>query len=293
MERTTWLTTQTSQQPRALPDAAAGRRPGLSGLAGLAQGFAPITLKQMDAVALLNRTDTKFMLSNAQLLQALEAVQPGYRILAVAGQRLNHYRTLYFDTPDFELYHLHVNGRADRYKVRSREYTDSRESFLEVKHKTCKGRTIKTRILTPQPLVEMTLAAESWLHGVFPYDSRALEPVLWNTFMRITLVSKQHCERVTLDVDLAFYNESGMARLDGIAVAEVKMDAHGCASPFLAQMRTQRVHPRGFSKYVMGVSMLYERVKKNALKPKLLWIEKMNTAAQPESEKGGYPKRAV
>ncbi len=110
--------------------------------------YAPISLKEMDAVALLNRTDTKFVLSTDQLLQALAALQHDYRILSVAGQRLNHYRTLYFDTPNFDLYNLHVNERSDRYKVRSREYTDSRRSFLEVKHKTNKGRTIKERIST-------------------------------------------------------------------------------------------------------------------------------------------------
>ncbi len=64
------------------------------------------------------------------------------------GKRLNHYRTLYFDTPDFELYLLHVNGRADRYKVRSREYTDTHLSYLEVKHRTPKDRTIKERLST-------------------------------------------------------------------------------------------------------------------------------------------------
>jgi hypothetical protein len=248
----------------------------ISRLSGLVHAFAPISLKQMDAVALLNRTDTKFILTNGQLLEALTAVQADYHILSVNGQRLNHYRTLYFDTPGFALYHLHVNGRADCYKVRSREYTDSRESFLEVKHKTCKGRTIKSRIATPRPLVEMDPVAAGWLHGVYPYDSRVLDPVLWNTFNRITLVSKQQCERVTLDVDLSFYTDYGTARLDGLAVAEVKMDLHGCRSPFLAQMRAQHISPRGFSKYVMGVSMLYQGVKKNALKPKLLWIEKLN-----------------
>ena len=99
-----------------------------AGLAALVQKFAPITLKEMDAVALLNRIDTKFVLTNRQLLDALAAVQQDYRVLSVNGQRLNHYRTLYFDTPDFDLYRLHVNGRADRYKVRTREYTDSSEA---------------------------------------------------------------------------------------------------------------------------------------------------------------------
>jgi hypothetical protein len=284
MDRTTWMqtTTQTEArlQPWNLPPVTArGWYTSPPGLVALTQDFDPISLKQMDSVALLNRTDTKFVMSTTQLLTALAALRQDYTMLAVYGQRLNHYRTLYFDAPDFELYNLHVNGRANSYKVRSREYTDSRQSFLEVKHKTNKGRTIKDRISTPQPVIQMTLEAENWLHGVFPFDSRMLEPKMWNTFTRMTLVSKQHCERVTLDVDLTFYSKDKVLQMGRIAIAEVKMDACSLASPFLAQMRLQKIRPQGFSKYCVGVAMLYEQVKKNAIKPKLLWLEKMNRGA--------------
>jgi hypothetical protein len=279
MNQTTWMKTMTQERPQpqtwALPETARVWYTNPSRLETLAEGFDPISLKDMDSVALLNRIDTKFVMTSAQLLNALAAVQKDYRVLSVQGQRLNHYRTLYFDTPNFELYNLHVNGRADRYKVRSREYTDTHLSFLEVKHKTPKDRTIKDRIPTAQPVVQMNREAENWLHGVLPYDSRKLQPKLWNTFTRITLVSKQHCERVTLDVDLTFYAASKVVRLDGIAIAEVKMDSGNRASPFLAQMHAQRIHPQGFSKYCIGVSLLYEQVKKNTLKPQILWIEKM------------------
>ncbi|MFZ6026306.1 MAG: polyphosphate polymerase domain-containing protein [Chloroflexota bacterium] len=244
-------------------------------LESVTAGYGPISLQQMDAVALLDRTDTKFVMSVEQLLKALATLRPDYRMLSIHGQRLSHYRTLYFDTADFALYHAHVNGRAERYKVRSREYIDSSLSFLEVKHKTRKGRTIKDRIRTDQPVMQITADSGRWLHRVFPLDGGTLEAKLWNTFTRITLVSKQYCERVTLDLDIAFHTEQRTARLNGVAIAEVKMDASGQDSPFLAQMRAQRLRPRGFSKYCMGVSLLYDGVKKNAIKPKALWVEKI------------------
>ncbi len=131
-------------------------------LDSLTRRFTPITLQEMDAVMLLDRTDTKFVLSTAQLLQALAAVQHDYRMLAVQGIRLNRYRTLYFDTADFALYHLHVNDRAERYKVRSREYTDSGLSFLEVKHKTRKDRTVKDRVPTARQVTQLSAAAAGW-----------------------------------------------------------------------------------------------------------------------------------
>jgi hypothetical protein len=280
MNQTPWMTTttldRTRRQPWTLPEIPRDLNPHPNGLTRQADAFSTISLNEMDSVALQNRTDTKFLMTGEQLLTALSAVQQDYRILSVAGQKLNHYRTVYFDTPDFELFNLHVNGRADCYKVRSREYTDSSQSFLEVKHKTRKDRTIKDRLSTPRPIIQLNLEAESWLHEVYPYSCRDLEPKLWNTFTRITLVCKHDCERVTLDVDLGFFIVNQSVWLDNIAVAEVKMDSGNQSSPFLAAMRTQRILPRGFSKYCIGVSMLYDRVKKNSLKPKLLWIEKMS-----------------
>ncbi len=253
-----------------------------SRLEQVANEFSPISLAEMDAVALLDRIDTKFVLSEEQLVKTLAALRYDYRILAVQGQRLNHYRTLYFDTDTFDLYHLHVNDRGDRYKVRSREYTDSNISFLEVKHKTSKDRTIKERFSTHQPLVNINFEAENWLGNIFPYNSRELEAKLWNTFTRITLVNRKQCERVTLDVDLAFYTAQKQTRLNGIAVAEVKLNDRYQASPFLAQMRSQHIRPQGFSKYCIGVSLLYEQVKKNALKPRLLAIKKINQGVYDE-----------
>jgi hypothetical protein len=63
--------------------------------------------------------------------------------------------------------------------------------------------------------------------------------------------------------------------LERVAVAELKMEADRRDSPFLAQMRNQRIRPQGFSKYCIGVSLLYGQVKKNSLKPKLLRLEKL------------------
>lgn len=246
-----------------------------AGLAEAAAEFQPIGLKEMDAVALLNRVDVKYVLTTRDLLSAVRAVKKDYRILSVKGHRLNHYRTLYFDTPEFDLYSLHVNERADRYKVRSREYTDSNLSFLEVKHHTPLDRTIKNRIPTPAQVTEMNGEALEWLEGVFPYNGRALEPRLWNTFTRLTLVSRECCERVTVDVDLAFYAGGRMVRMGGLAVAEVKTEQAGVGSAFTRQLRSLRIRPGSISKYCIGVASLYCGVKKNALKPKLLSMQKL------------------
>lgn len=279
MNGTAWIPNQTLTQPEidtwSLPGRACEWYCKASPLEAMAEDFDTITLQEMDAVALLNRTDTKFLMSASQMLNVLPMLQNDYHMLSLPGHRLSRYRTLYFDTPDFTLYDLHVNDRGERYKVRSREYVDSKQSFLEVKHKTRKDRTIKERVQTAQPVVAMTPQARNWLQGIFPYNSGILEPKLMNTFTRITLVNHAACERVTLDIDIVFFTAAGSVCLDGIAVGEVKRDALDCKSPFLEQMRAHRIHPYGFSKYCAGVALLYDEVKKNVMKPRLLRIGKI------------------
>lgn len=266
-------------QPWVLPKTAWGLYPTPRGLERLANQMRPISLEEMDGVALMDRVDTKYMMSADQLLWALAAVKDEYRILSVDNQRLHHYRTLYFDTADFKLYQSHVNERAERYKVRSREYLESDLSFLEVKHRNRKDRTIKERIPTELPLVQINPSVESWLQAMLPFNPHQLEAKLWNTFTRITLVNARCCERVTLDVNLAFYNSQQVAQLEGLAVAEVKSDSSNQNSAFAAQMRNQRIHPSGFSKYCIGAALLYADVKKNVLKAKLMKLEKIRRGA--------------
>ena len=148
---------QENWHPRILPETIWRWDINEDKLGDLAEEYSPINLDEMEMVSLLNRKDTKFLMSTHQLLNSMRSLQDDYRILSINGKRLNHYRSLYFDTPDFRLYNMHVNGRADRYKVRSREYTDSQLSFLEVKHKTNKDRTIKDRLATTRLVVQLDM----------------------------------------------------------------------------------------------------------------------------------------
>jgi hypothetical protein len=237
--------------------------------------FDPISLKEMDDVALLDRTDTKYVLQTGQLQQALAQLTDRYRVLTIKGNRLNHYQTVYFDTPDFDLYNRHHDGSHSRYKVRAREYVDSHLAFLEVKFKTNKNRTIKNRMQTPDVVTAFDQGTANFVHDHYPDDPAMLEPKLWNQFVRITLVSKSNLERLTLDVNLEFQRDQGQVGLPGIAIAEVKQDGFNMQSDFIRQMRGMGVRPSGFSKYCMGVASLYDEVKKNNFKPRMLQVGKL------------------
>ena len=225
--------------------------------------FDPISLVELNKVALLDRVEVKYVMPVHVLASILEQVRPAYSVLDIAGQRRNHYRTLYYDTPDFAMFRRHHMGAGDRYKVRARQYVESQFAFLEIKHKTNKKRTVKSRIPTPDLVTHLAGDSEDFLHSHSPYVAGDLEPKLWNTYTRITLASKSACERVTLDIDLGFTWRRQQTNLPGLAIAEVKQEAHAARSDFVALMRRHGIRKTAFSKYCLGISLVYPHIKHN------------------------------
>lgn len=237
--------------------------------------FAPISLAQMGAFALQDRTDTKFVLSQRQLYEALAGLSGQYRVLDIGGVRLNRYRTLYFDTADLALFQQHHASRRHRYKVRSRCYVDSRLSFLEVKRKLKGERTLKSRMPTAGLLTRLTPQAGAFLNDWLPFAPCALRPTLWDEYTRITLVGES--ERLTLDLNLRFLHPGVdlAAGLPGVAIAEVKQHRLDRNSDFIRQMRALGIRPISFSKYCAGVILLYEGVKYNRFKAKMRIVDRV------------------
>jgi hypothetical protein len=249
--------------------------PGPSWRSDLLQRFDAIHLSEMEHVALLRRTDTKYLMSERQLARALAHLTDRYWVLEVDGRRLQRYQTLYFDTENLALYRQHHDGRRSRYKVRERAYVDSDLVFWEIKQKVNDNRTIKSRIRTRELNAQITRDAEPFLHAHYPYPVAALEPTIYNTFQRITLVSKRSVERITVDVSLRLLWNDAWVSLDGLVIAEVKQDGFSMDSAFVGEMRALGVRPTSFSKYCTGVSMLCPEIKHNRFKPQLRRIDQL------------------
>jgi hypothetical protein len=240
----------------------------------LVGGYESVGLEAAASAALMRRTDTKFLLSLEEAGAALAALAGDYFVLEVAGRRVRRYRSLYFDTEDLALYRQHHAGRPFRAKVRSREYVETRQPFLELKRRTKRGVTLKERRPTPALLTSIDGAAGGMLSGL-PGGALSLRPVLWNSFSRITLVGRGRRERVTLDLDLCFRGGGRDAALPGVAVAEVKTEGAGRESPFRRRMRELGVRPTAFSKYCVGVVLLLEGAPRNRFKPVMLRIARI------------------
>lgn len=269
---------ETMEAPRFIeaPQASTGWADLEPSLPRLLHRLAPVSLDDMADVALLDRSETKFVFHADRLPELLVVLQDEYRVLEIKGNRLNHYRTLYFDTPEFTLFRRHQAGGRNRYKVRSRTYLDTDMSFMEVKHKVSADRTVKSRVKTSQFVEHISPKTVDFLNTHLPANDWTLEPKLWNQYTRITLVGKRTPERVTIDLELQFVTNEGRAMgLPGLAIAEVKRDGATYDSPFIGLMRAMSIRPAGFSKYCVGVSLLYDEVKHNHFKPQLRLIGKI------------------
>ena len=235
----------------------------------------PISLAEMEKVALMNRIDTKFIFRFDQLTDLLKVLHTDYKILDNNGIRTSKYETLYFDTPDFKLYLAHHRNKSGRYKIRHRIYVDSNLHFFEIKSKNNKGRTIKKRIKLPEGELAINGKAEQFLIEHTNFTAQNLFPKLWSNCSRITLVNKHSKERLTLDINLQFKKDHIEKNLSNVVIAEVKQEKFS-ASPFIKLMKKKRIREDSISKYCFGVIFLYDHIKKNNFKPKLLTINKIN-----------------
>ena len=272
------------------------------------QRMPTIDLDRIAAVRLMNRVDTKYLVDEQQCMRLLEEAADRYYVQVIDTVRACRYSTLYYDTPQWEMYHLHHNRRLTRQKVRTRTYVETGVSFLEVKNKSNKGRTRKHRIRIGGDIFATAPSdaeAAAFLRQKSSYAPDTLTPSLATRFVRVTLVNRAMTERLTIDFDLHFTNvragaeeaehdaaaasggagadgfkgaAGGTAALDGLVIIELKQDAMA-PSPMKEILTRLRIKPFKISKYCIGEALTNPHVKRNRFKAKLRAIDKMSRNA--------------
>ena len=235
--------------------------------------YQPITLKEMDGVALMNRTDTKYLMSMSQLEDVLAEVAHHYRILDINGLRSNHYQSQYYDTPDFYFYRRHHSGKQNRLKIRKRMYVESNLTFLEVKFKSNKGRTEKDRTKLDGLTPDLSLENENYIHEMSHFEEH-LEPKLMNLFERITLVDQSLPERITIDLNLSFVVDNHTVEIPDLVIIEAKQERRNRHSVFLQALKKRLIRPESMSKYCLGIALLTDQ-KSNMFKEKIRTIKSL------------------
>jgi hypothetical protein len=237
--------------------------------------FEPISLENMDKVELMNRKETKYTFSSKQLADVITKASEYYYILEIENIRNFLYRTTYLDTTDYLFFNHHAIGKLNRYKVRYRVYESTGGSYLEIKCKSNKMRTIKWRIKNQMQKNYFDEKATNFLAKYIGAETD-VQPILENWFNRITLVSKNLNERVTFDFNLSFSPMDGKKiELPYLAIAEIKFEKTEGLSPINKIFKDLCIRPSSFSKYCIGNILLNNPKRINSFKPKLLTLEKL------------------
>ena len=246
-----------------------GATPAERAVAAAAAMVEPIGLDELIELAeLQTRVDRKYFVP-AEVFQRLIAELRGeLRVLDIEGRRSFGYESVYFDTPQLSTYRAHVQRRRQRFKARTRTYTDTGQTMFEVKLAGPRGETVKQRLpypaehraeLTDEALAHLGTALCQAYHQDLP---AGLRPTLVTTYRRTTFVSRTGEARLTCDVGLVCRDGDHEVHDTGDHVlVESKSSARGSAADRI--LRELGVRPASVSKYCVGVAALHPELPSN------------------------------
>lgn len=243
------------------------------------QRMPSITLSEMSGVKLMNRIDTKYILSYDEALRLINATADNdYYVQIIDGVRACRYETLYYDTSEREMFIVHHNRKLCRQKLRTRTYVESDTTFFEIKNKSNRGRTKKRRTEIPTSAFGSFASASeaaALLSKHSHYTAEQLSPALYTRFTRITLVNPTLTERITIDLDLSYEDARShkSGSVERMAIVEIKQDGN-ITSLTKRILRDMRIMPLKVSKYCLGTTLTVENIKCNRFKAKLRAINK-------------------
>ncbi len=237
--------------------------------------FRSISLQDINDVTLQNRFDTKYITTEDKIVNVLNSVWEHFFILTIDNNRIFSYRSTYFDTDRYSMYYAHHRGMLNRQKIRCRRYETTGDIFLEVKRKTNKGNTIKSRLKIDTDN-RVLIGGGAFLGKYSAYEPGELRSVMDTGFKRITLVSKDMKSRITIDKDVRMLNGESGVTLPDVVVIEFKRGRGYVNSVFSKALRQERIFPMRFSKYCMGVSLLKTDVKRNNFLPGIRLLNKIS-----------------
>jgi len=234
------------------------------------------SLLDQNRAALMTRVDDKYVIKQSDLHTFINNAKQHFTILQDHQLRIFPYQTVYYDTDDHQLYHQHHSGKANRLKIRCREYMHTGQKYLEVKQKNNKGITHKYRHEIDCYSNIINLSEFILKFGI----KDTLTPALFVNYQRITLMHKFENQRITIDLNLKYQDARNHKTidLDDIAIIEIKRDRHDHKlgrSTSHTCLYDLGYRPVNFSKYCMGCVLSgMPNIKKNRFKQNLLFLKK-------------------
>ena len=251
------------------PAASVPSPPAERAVAAAAAGIGGISLDELNALAeLQTRVDRKYFVPADAFQRLITELTGQLSVLHIDGRRTFGYESVYFDTPQLTTYKAHVQRRRQRFKARTRTYTDTGLCMFEVKLVGARGETVKERvkhpaelrnILTPDALRHLnTTLRKAYGHGPPP----GMRAVLTTTYRRVTFVTRDGLVRLTCDVGLICRNGRNQVRDTGTHILVESKSAGQDGGPDEI-LRDLGVRPVSVSKYAVGIGALHPELPSN------------------------------
>ena len=256
--------------PPSAPAVAPGSTPAERAVAAAAAMVAPIGLKELNALAeLQTRVDRKYFVPAEVFRRLIAELGAEIQVLDMGGRRTFGYESVYFDTPELSTYRAHVQRRRQRFKARTRTYTDTGLCMFEVKVKGARGETVKQRVphpqqfraeLTDEALAHLATTLREAYHQDAPVGMR---PTLVTTYRRTSLVTRWGDARLTCDTGLVCLDLEHEVRDTGTHVLVESKSAGQAGSVADRFLRDLGVRPVSVSKYAVAVAALHPELPSN------------------------------
>ena len=240
------------------------------------QNFNSHRLDDLSNAQLMDRVDTKFVTTTQELTRLLPKLKGLCTILEVDGRRISKYENLYFDNEALRFYNEHHNGKLNRYKVRKRTYSEQAKSFLEVKFKNNKERTVKSR--TPTYIEDINDNEKAFIHSLGLKEQNLVSRQDCN-YSRIAFANEKTAERLTIDFNIRYRDRKTQKyiSLNQLIILELKQAKLNYNSAIYLMLKKQNLKPSSFSKYCIGMSLLnHSTLKFNRFKPSILNVSKLS-----------------
>jgi len=208
-----------------------------------------ISLEIAKKIKLFNRIETKYKCNFYQFCCLSKYLYDNYNVVSNNDCVLFDYMTIYFDTPDLLMYNDHKNNIKTRQKIRIREYSNGNK-YLEIKQKN-ESKTSKIRIPINSNNIDSNF---NWIKNNTIYNINKLTHILNVKYIRITFISNDHNERITIDFNIEFFNliNNVNKKINDIII-EVKQNEN-YESNIKEILKLYNIEECHFSKYFNGLN---------------------------------------
>lgn len=249
------------------------------------ESWRSISLEKLNTqAAMQTRVDRKYIVDAERVAHVLATLPAEAAVLTMNGQRDFAYDSVYFDNAELQSFRLAALGRRNRFKIRTRTYCDTGDTFLEVKTEGARAVTVKERIpYNTADRARLNTEGRQYVNeavgDMLDCPVSEFQPVLSTAYQRTTVFLPQAennpvNSRMTIDCNLTWTPLSSRVlspfspfEIDHLYAAQsmVIIETKSSSAPSVADKHLWRagIRPSKISKFATGMATFNAQLPSN------------------------------